>query len=113
MFKKVEAIIRQNKLKKALDALADIDYPGVTVQEVQGHGLQKGVREHYRDQTARSLLTKVMVTVVVEDREVKKVCDAIIGVVQTGEFGDGKIFINPVDDVIRIRTGEKGKKAIR
>lgn len=113
MLKKVEAIVRPGALKKILLALDAIDYPGVTVSEVQGHGKQKGVKEHYRDKTILSLISKIKVEVVVtSDKEVKEVVEAIVKATKTGEFGDGKIFVFSLEDAVRIRTGEAGSKAI-
>jgi len=107
--KKVEALVRPGALKKILLALGEVDYPGVTVSEVQGHGRQRGVKEHYRDQTTMSLLTKLKIEVVVEgSAEAKKVVDAIVKAARTGEYGDGKIFIYDIEQGLRIRTGENG-----
>ena len=106
--KKVEAFVRPGALKKILLALAEVDYPGVTVSEVQGHGKQRGVKEHYRDQTTMSLLTKLKVEVIVEgSRQAQRVADAIIQAARTGEYGDGKIYIYDIEKGIRIRTGEQ------
>lgn len=110
--KKVEAVIRPSALRAVLDGLKAIGYSGVTVAEVQGHGTQKGITESYRGQSVEGLLPKLVVTAVVDDTKVKKVVDIIVKTARTGEIGDGKIFISPVADAIRIRTGEKGKKAI-
>ena len=95
-----------------VDGLKAVGYSGVTVAEVQGHGVQKGITESYRGQTVEGLLPKLVVTAVVDDTKVKKVTDIIVKTARTGEIGDGKIFISPVTDAIRIRTGEKGKKAV-
>lgn len=110
--KKVEAIIRPSALRAVLDGLKAVGYSGVTVAEVQGHGVQKGITESYRGQTVEGLLPKLVVTAVVDDAKVAKVTSIIVKTARTGEIGDGKIFISPVADAIRIRTGEKGKKAI-
>jgi nitrogen regulatory protein P-II 1 len=111
--KKVEAIVRPGALKKILLALDAIDYPGVTVSEVQGHGKQKGVEEHYRDKTTLSLVHKIKVEVVCSgEKEANLAVDAIITATKTGEFGDGKIFVSDLKEVIRIRTGDRGTKAI-
>jgi nitrogen regulatory protein P-II 1 len=110
---KVEAIVRVGALKKVLTKLLEIDYPGLTVYEVQGHGRQRGIKEHYRDQTTLSLVPKLKVECVVSGpAEAKKAIEAITAACQTGETGDGKIFVFPLTDVIRIRTGEKGTYAI-
>jgi nitrogen regulatory protein P-II 1 len=106
--KKVEAFVRPGALKAIMTALAEVDYPGVTVSEVQGHGKQRGIKEHYRDQTTMSLLTKLKVEVVVESAaEAKKVVAAITKAARTGEIGDGKIFVYEINEGYRIRTGEK------
>lgn len=105
--KKVEAFVRPGALKKIMLALAEVDYPGITVSEVQGHGRQRGVKEHYRDQVTMSLLTKLKIEVVVENAaQAKKVVKAITSAARTGEFGDGKIFVFNVEQGLRIRTGE-------
>jgi nitrogen regulatory protein P-II 1 len=107
--KKIEAFVRPSALKKIMLALAEVDYPGITVSEVQGHGRQRGVQEHYRDQTTMSLLTKLKIEVVVEGpAQAKKVVAAIVKAARTGEYGDGKIFVLDVEQGLRIRTGEKG-----
>ncbi len=110
--KKVEAIIRPSALRAILDGLKVVGYSGVTVTEVSGHGKQKGITESYRGQSVEGLLPKLVVTAVVDDKKVTKIVNIIIKSARTGEIGDGKIFISPVTNVIRIRTGEKGKKAI-
>jgi nitrogen regulatory protein P-II 1 len=107
--KKIEAFVRPGALKKIMLALAEADYPGITVSEVQGHGRQKGVKEHYRDQTTMSLLTKLKIEIVVENApHAKKIVAAITNAARTGEFGDGKIYVYDVEEGLRIRTGEKG-----
>jgi len=111
--KKIEAILRPSALRSVLDALKTAGYPGITVTEVSGHGKQKGITESYRGQTVEGLLPKLMVTVVVPDTKVKKTCEKIIAAARTGEIGDGKIFIIPVANAIRIRTGETGNKTVQ
>lgn len=110
--KKIEAVIRPSALRDVLDGLKSVGYPGVTVNEVSGHGKQKGITESYRGQSVEGLLPKLVVTAVVGEKQVKKVTDIIIKAARTGEIGDGKIFVSPITNVIRIRTGEKGEKAI-
>lgn len=110
--KKIEAILRPSALRTVLDGLKSVGYPGVTVTEVQGHGKQKGITESYRGQSVEGLLPKLVVTAVVGDKQVEKVVKIIIKAARTGEIGDGKIFVSPVANAIRIRTGEKGEKAI-
>ena len=110
--KKIEAIIRPSALRAVLDGLKAVGYSGVTVTEVSGHGKQKGITESYRGQTVEGLLPKLVVTAVVGDKQVTKITNIIIKTTRTGEIGDGKIFVSPVSTAIRIRTGEKGDKAV-
>jgi len=110
--KKIEAIIRPSALRAVLDGLKAVGYPGVTVVEVSGHGKQKGITESYRGQTTEGLLPKLMVVAVVDNDQVEEVIGVITKAAKTGEIGDGKIFVSPVDNAFRIRTGEKGDKAI-
>ena len=110
--KKVEAIIRPSALRAVLDGLKAVGYSGVTVTEVQGHGTQKGITESYRGQSVEGLLPKLVVTAVVKDSQVLKVTNIIIKTARTGEIGDGKIFVSPMSNAIRIRTGVKGDKAL-
>ncbi len=110
--KKIEAVIRPSALRDVLAGLKTVGYPGVTVTEVQGHGKQKGITESYRGQSVENLLPKIVITAVVNDKEVPKVLKEIIKAARTGEIGDGKIFVSAVSDAIRIRTGEKGMKAL-
>jgi nitrogen regulatory protein P-II 1 len=112
MFSKVEAIVRRSSLKKVLDALEKAGYPGVTISDVEGHGKQKGVTQQYRDQSHLALIPKLKVEVMVEEKQAVPIAEAILGAAQTGEIGDGKIFILPVADIFRIRTGERGQKAM-
>jgi nitrogen regulatory protein P-II 1 len=110
---KVEAIVRVGALKKIMTKLLEIDYPGLTVYEVQGHGRQRGISEHYRDQTTLSLIPKLKLECVVSGpAEAKKAIAAIIAATRTGEQGDGKIFVTPINEALRIRTGERGTFAI-
>ncbi len=111
--KKVEAIIKPFKLDEVKDALVEIGIGGMTVTEVRGFGQQKGHTEIYRGtEYVIDFLPKVKIEVIVRDEEVEKVVETIIKTAQTGRVGDGKIFIIPVEDVIRIRTGERGEQAI-
>lgn len=110
--KKIEAVIRPSALRAVLDGLKSVGYSGVTVTEVSGHGKQKGITESYRGQTVEGLLPKLVVTAVVGDKQVTKITNIIIKTTRTGEIGDGKIFVSPVTTAIRIRTGEKGDKAV-
>jgi nitrogen regulatory protein P-II 1 len=112
-YNKVEAIVRRSALKRVLEALQKADYPGITVSEVEGHGKQRGITQTYRDQSHLALLPKMKVEVVVEEKNTQKIATAILKASQSGEIGDGKIFISAVKDVWRIRTGEKGQKAMK
>ncbi len=111
--KKIEAIIRDEKLGVVKEALKGLGVSGMTVTEVKGHGTQKGITEVYRGrQYAVDLISKIKMEVIVEDKDVKATTDAIVDVARTGSIGDGKIFVSGVDDAIRIRTGENGDKAL-
>ena len=111
--KKVTAIIREDRFSMVKDALSDIGYPGMTVTEVKGHGNQKGVTEQWRGRTYRTdLLRKMQIEIVVSDKDVEKILQCIVKESQTGSIGDGKIFISPIENAIRIRTGEKGEAAV-
>jgi nitrogen regulatory protein P-II 1 len=111
--KKVEAIIKPFKLEEVKDALSEIGIQGITVSEVKGFGRQKGHTELYRGaEYVVDFLPKIKLEVVVEDDLVLKVVESIRETAHTGRIGDGKIFVVPVEEVIRIRTGEKGKDAL-
>lgn len=111
--KKVEAIIRPFKLDEVKIALVNAGIIGMTVSEVRGFGRQKGQTERYRgSEYTVEFLQKLKVEIVVEDSQVDMVVDKIIVAARTGEIGDGKIFITPVSDIVRIRTGEKNQEAI-
>lgn len=111
--KKIEAIIKPFKLDDVKEALQEIGIQGITVTEARGFGRQKGHTELYRGaEYVVDFLPKVKIEVVVEDNMVDKVVDSIITAAHTGRIGDGKIFIMPMEEVIRIRTGEKGADAI-
>ena len=110
---KVEALIRPQKLEDVKSALSDIGIKGMTVTEVRGSGKQKGFTQHYRGaEYTVNLLQKVKIEIVVPDADAHQVATAIAEAARTGEIGDGKIFLIPVADVIRIRTGEEGNAAI-
>ena len=112
--KKIEAIIRPDKLEDLKDALAKSGYSkGMTVSQVLGYGNQRGFAEHVRGQKiVPTLLSKVKVEMIVHDLSADEVTDIIVKAVRTGEVGDGKIFIFPVEEVIRILTGERDGDAI-
>jgi nitrogen regulatory protein P-II 1 len=111
--KKIEAIIKPFKLDELKDGLAELGIKGMTVSEVKGFGRQKGHSEIYRGaEYTVDFVPKIKVEIVVEADMVEKVTDIILTSVKTGQIGDGKIFVLPVEEAIRIRTGEKGKDAI-
>lgn len=111
--KKIEAIIRPFKLDEVKIALVNAGVVGMTVSEVRGFGRQKGQTERYRgSEYTVEFLQKLKIEIVVEDNQVDLVVDKIISAARTGEIGDGKIFVHPVDQIIRIRTGEKNLEAV-
>ncbi|WP_017716382.1 P-II family nitrogen regulator [Kamptonema formosum] len=111
--KKVEAIIRPFKLDEVKIALVNAGIVGMTVSEVRGFGRQKGQTERYRgSEYTVEFLQKLKVEIVVDDDQVDMVVDKIISASRTGEIGDGKIFVSPVEKIIRIRTGERNEEAI-
>jgi nitrogen regulatory protein P-II 1 len=111
--KKVEAIIRHFKAEDVKNALTKNGIVGMTVTEVRGFGRQKGHTEMYRGAEYKvDFVPKIKVEVVVSDEKLQLVLDAIIRSAQTGQVGDGKIFISDLDNVVRIRTGESGESAI-
>lgn len=111
--KKIEAIIKPFKLDEVKEALNDLGLKGMTVIEAKGFGRQKGHTELYRGaEYVVDFLPKVKIEVVMEDQLVERALEAIQKAAQTGRIGDGKIFISHVEDVIRIRTSERGKEAI-
>lgn len=110
---KVEALIRPQKLEDVKAALSEIGIKGMTVTEVRGSGKQKGFTQTYRGaEYTVNLLQKVKIEIVVPDEEAHTVANAIAEAARTGEIGDGKIFLIPVAEVIRIRTGEEGEAAV-
>jgi nitrogen regulatory protein P-II 1 len=111
--KKIEAIIRAEKLQPVQDALDEMGVSGLTVSEVMGCGRQKGYTEQYRGSRANiSLLPKIKVESVVSNDIVDMACDAIVGAAYTGETGDGRVFVYDVEQSIRIRTGERGEDTV-
>jgi nitrogen regulatory protein P-II 1 len=111
--KKVEAIIREEKLNAVKKALEDKSYFGMTVSEVSGRGRQKGIALQWRVGEYRvDLLPKIKIELVVLDEDVPVAIDAIVSNSRTGETGDGKIFIMPVETVVRVRTGDRNESAI-
>jgi len=111
--KLVQAVIKPFKLDDVRDALQKVGVQGLTLSEVKGFGRQKGHTELYRGaEYVVDLLPKVSIEIIVRDEDLDKVVDAIAESANTGRIGDGKIFVSEVEDVIRIRTGERGESAI-
>ena len=111
--KKIEAVITPEKLEPVRNALAEIGIRGMTVTEVSGRGLQAGITLQWRVGEYRvEFLPKVKIEIVVLDEDLGKAIDAIMTSARTGEKGDGKIFVVPIDNAIRVRTGDQGENAI-
>jgi len=111
--KKIEAIIKPFKLEEVKEALAGIGVEGMTVSEVKGFGRQKGHTEIYRgSEYSVDFLPKVKIEVVLPDNLAAKAVDTIVKAAKTGKIGDGKVFILPIEESIRIRTEERGEKAV-
>ena len=111
--KNIKAIIKPFKLDDVKDRLREVGIQGMTVTEAKGFGRTGGKKEVYRGSTyAVDFVPKVVIEMVVKDDMVKQVVETLLGVARTGEIGDGKIFITPLEDVIRIRTGERGDDAV-
>ena len=113
MFKKIEAIIREEALNDVKEGLRAIGIVGMNIVSVRGHGRQGGIDMVWRGSSYRmDMLPKIQINIVLSERNVEKTVSAIIKAAQTGAEGDGVIFIYPVDDVIRIRTGDRGPSAL-
>ena len=111
--KKIEAVIKPFKLDEVREALSEIGISGLTVTEVKGFGRQKGHTELYRGaEYVVDFLPKIKIEIVVNEEQVDPAIDAIIKAARTGKIGDGKIFVMPVEQVVRIRTGESNEAAI-
>lgn len=111
--KKIEAIIQPHKLDEVKEALIAIGVSGMTISEVRGHGRQKGHTEVYRGAEYKvDLLPKVKLEMVVASANVSQVVEALTAAARSGKIGDGKIFISSLEDVVRIRNGERGETAI-
>ena len=111
--KLIKAIIKPFKLEEVKDALAEVGVEGMTVSEVKGFGRQKGHTEIYRgSEYTVDFLPKVKIEVAISDDAVSKVVDTIVSASQTGKIGDGKVFVLPVEEAVRTRTGEKGDEAV-
>jgi nitrogen regulatory protein P-II 1 len=112
--KKIEAIVRPTKVNDVYAALEKVGHPGMMVSEIEGHGKTKGIEQQVRGKTYRvEFITKARIELIVEDAEVNDIVSAIQKAAFTGQIGDGKVFIYPVDDALRVRTAEKGVSAIR
>jgi nitrogen regulatory protein P-II 1 len=111
--KKIEAIIKPFKLDEVKEALHEIGVSGITITEAKGFGRQKGHTELYRGaEYVVDFVPKVKLEVVVDDGLVERAVEAIVAAAHTGRIGDGKIFVSPIEEAIRIRTGERGSDAI-
>ncbi len=111
--KQITVIIRPEKLEEVKKTLDNIGYPGMTVTEVKGRGTQKGVTLEWRAGDYRiEFLPKIKLEVVVNDEDSQKVIDSIMKAANTGQIGDGKIFVSNIEEVLRIRTGDRGEKAL-
>jgi len=112
--KKIEAIIRPERLQSVQDALDELGVSGLTVSDVMGCGRQKGYTEQYRGSRANiSLLPKIKIESVVSSEVLEQTVDAITAAAYTGETGDGRLFVIDVDQAVRIRTGERGEETVR
>ena len=111
--KKIEAVIKPFKLEDVKDALADAGITGMTVTDVKGYGRQQGHSELYRGaEYVVDFLAKTKLELVINDDEVENVIKLITDSAKTGKIGDGKIFVSPIEEVVRIRTGETGSEAV-
>ena len=111
--KKIEAIVRPERVGLVRKALEEIGYGGITITEVKGHGVQRGVVQQWRGNTyVVDTLPKVKLEVVAKDSQVEQIVAAVIEQGRTGEIGDGKIFVSTIDEVVRMRTGERGESAL-
>ena len=113
MAKKIEAIIREDALQRVKDGLREIGIVGMNIFDIRGHGRQGGVDQSWKVSSSRmDLLPKVQVNIVLSDHNLEKTIDTITKAARTGKEGDGIIFVYPVEDIIRIRTGERGREAL-
>jgi nitrogen regulatory protein P-II 1 len=111
--KKIEAIIKPFKLTEVKDALNELGIQGMTVSEVKGFGRQKGHTEIYRgSEYTVDFLPKIKIETVLADDQVKVAVEAIVKAAKTGKIGDGKVFVSPIEEAIRIRTDERGESAV-
>jgi nitrogen regulatory protein P-II 1 len=111
--KKIDAIIRDERLPMVLAILREKGYPGITVSQVKGHGRQKGAKQVYREvEYVVEFVPKTRIELVVDDEHVEPLMDAISDHARTGAVGDGKIWVTPIESLMRVRTGEKGAAAV-
>ena len=111
--KKIETIIRPEKLDQVRKAIEAVGYPGIMMTEIEGHGKQKGVTQQWRGETYKvDFLPKTKLEIVAADKDVDPIVQAILKTAKTGAVGDGKIFVSDVKEAIRIRTGERGDAAL-
>lgn len=111
--KKIEAIIRPQSIDSVRSALSAAGVTGLMISDIEGHGKQKGIIQQWRGEKYKvELLAKIKIETVVKDEDVERIAQVIIESARTGEIGDGKIFIYPITEAIRIRTGEKGDSVI-
>lgn len=112
--KRIEVIVNPDRVQTVLASFAKGGYNGVMITEIEGHGKQKGLTQQWRGETYKvDLLQKIKFETIVRDDDLDMLVEAITMTVRTGEIGDGKIFISPVNDAVRIRTGERGDSAIK
>ena len=111
--KKIEAIIRPEKLDVVRKQLEKSGYPGIMITEIEGHGKQKGIEQLWRGERYKlEFLPKVKIEIVAKDSDVERIVSSILQTARTGAVGDGKVFVSDIKDAVRIRTGERGEKAI-
>lgn len=113
MIKKIEAIIRTESLDNVKKALDELGIKGMTISDVKGRGQQRGITQRWRGTEYKiDFLPKTKIEIVAKSEDVDKIIDRIVESARTGNFGDGKIFVMPIEEAIRIRTGERGENAI-
>ena len=111
--KKIEAIIRPEKLDEVRKQLDKSGYPGIMITEIEGHGKQKGIEQQWRGEKYKvDFLPKVKIEIVAKDSDADRILSTIMQTARTGAVGDGKIFVLDVQDAVRIRTGDRGEKAV-
>jgi len=114
MTMKIEAIIREDALQRVKDGLREVGIVGMNIFEIRGHGRQGGIDQAWRGTTSKmDLLPKIQVNIVLSEQNVEKTIETIVKASRTGKEGDGIIFVSPIADVVRIRTGERGHEALK